>query len=198
MTDYLRAQDLVAQQRKTKYSRWMAAYDGCAPELQQDVKHASELICHEQPPLEAKAFELQMGFDATKLKRWSKGCGESSLEYAEDGPFEIAKVIHRRLAKRGRLAAKRHAEATEQAAAASSDGSSLPADVTAMQADEARTDGDESAAADAEAAANAEPAEPTQRPSLSPEVAPKTPMVVQADPFVFGSPSTLQGDTPDL
>lgn len=48
--------------------------------------------------------EQLIGFDPTSLPRWQPG-SSPWLEYAEDGPHEISKVIRRQLAKRKRLAA---------------------------------------------------------------------------------------------
>ena len=83
VTDYLRAQDLNAQARRERIAGWVDAYDDLPPELQADSKRAAE---------------AWMGFEPRELPRWRMARDEGAwLEYAEGGPWEIAKILRRML-----------------------------------------------------------------------------------------------------
>eukprot|EP00966_Prymnesium_polylepis_P183262 4247075-Prymnesium_polylepis.1 len=69
------------------------------PEMRSDLRRAAERIAARQQPPPPSAVELSMGIDSRRTPRWSVD-GESWLEYVEDGPFEVARVLRRELTRR--------------------------------------------------------------------------------------------------
>ena len=65
-----------------------------------DLRRAAERIAARQQPPAPSAVELQMGLDQHRSPRWQPD-GEAWLEYCEDGPHEVFKVLKTALEERG-------------------------------------------------------------------------------------------------
>ncbi len=117
VTDYLRAQDLNAQARRERIAGWVDAYDDLPPDLQADSKRAAEAIAAEARAPEPSAAEAWMGFEPRDLPRWRMSRDEGAwLEYAEGGPWEIAKILRRMLeVRRVREQERREGESAREA-----------------------------------------------------------------------------------
>ena len=104
VTDYLTAQDGVGAATAAKHARWVQLFDALEPEMRQDVRRAAERIAARQqlPPL--SDLEHQLGLDEHRAQRWVPDSSDASLEYVEDGPHEVAKVLKAALVSRGELA----------------------------------------------------------------------------------------------
>lgn len=100
VTDYLCAQDAAQAERAQKHAEWIRLFDSMDVEMRADVRRAAERIAARQQPPPPSALELQMGLDARQTPRWTVD-GESWLEYVEDGPFEVVKVLQAELTRRG-------------------------------------------------------------------------------------------------
>jgi hypothetical protein len=68
--------------------------------MQADLKQAAEHICAQRPPAQATAAETAIGFDPRSLARWTAGCEDAWLYYTEDGPWEIARLLRKKLLRR--------------------------------------------------------------------------------------------------
>jgi hypothetical protein len=68
--------------------------------MQSDLKRAAEHICAQRPPAQASAAETAIGFDPRSLARWTAGRIEAWLDYTEDGPWEIARLLRKKLIRR--------------------------------------------------------------------------------------------------
>ncbi|KAL1512325.1 hypothetical protein AB1Y20_005587 [Prymnesium parvum] len=99
VTDFLCAQDSYQAELKRKHAEWIRLFDSMEPEMQTDLRRASERIAARQQLPAPSAAELQLGIDTRRTPRWSVD-GESWLEYVEDGPYEVAKVLRKELRKR--------------------------------------------------------------------------------------------------
>lgn len=100
VTDYLTAQDGARAERERKHEGWVQLFDAMEPEMRIDVRRAAERIAARQQPAPPSAIELQMGLDQHRSPRWHPD-GEAWLEYVEDGPFEVSKVLKKALQERG-------------------------------------------------------------------------------------------------
>ena len=93
VTDFLTAQDGVRAAERAKFEGWVQLFDAMEPEMRQDVRRAAERIAARQQPPPPSAVELALGLDAQRTPRWVPDSADASLEYVEDGPHEIAKVL---------------------------------------------------------------------------------------------------------
>jgi hypothetical protein len=100
VTDYLTAQDTARAERMRKHEAWVQLFDAMEPEMRIDLRRAAERIAARQQPPPPSAVELQLGLDQHRSPCWRPD-GEAWLEYVEDGPFEVLKVLKRTLERRG-------------------------------------------------------------------------------------------------
>lgn len=72
----------------------------CDARMQADLKRAAEHICAQRPPAQASAAETAIGFNPLSLARWTAGRSEAWLDYTEDGPWEIARLLRKKMLRR--------------------------------------------------------------------------------------------------
>ena len=129
VSDYLRAQELCADARKRKQEEWLSAFDRCDESLQMDLKRAAEHIAMDvyratdapgasEADSRRRAEEIALS-EFGSAARWTPGTTEAWLDYTEDGPWEIARFLQKRLARRAR-------ESRESAAAAAAAAGGMP------------------------------------------------------------------------
>lgn len=104
VTDFLTAQEAARAAVETKHERWVQLFDAMEPEMRQDVRRAAERIAARQQPPPLSDLEHQLGLDDHRSARWVPESADASLEYAEDGPHEVAAVLRATLVSRGELA----------------------------------------------------------------------------------------------
>lgn len=104
VTDFLTAQEAARTAAEAKHERWVQLFDAMEPEMRQDVRRAAERIAARQQPPQLSDLEHQLGLDAHRSARWVPESVDASLEYVEDGPHEVAKVLRAALVTRGQLA----------------------------------------------------------------------------------------------
>ena len=105
VTEYLTAEDAASKETAAKHEGWVALYDSMEEEMRTDLRRAAERIAARQQPPQPTASELALGLDAHRPPVWAPNLGEGHgwLEYVEDGPVEVAKVLRAALVARGEL-----------------------------------------------------------------------------------------------
>lgn len=102
VTDFLTAQDTARAELARKHESWVELFDCLDADMQGDLRRAAERIAARQRPPASTAAELAYGLDSQRQPRWTPD-GEAWLEYVEDGPHEVAKVLRATLEARGVL-----------------------------------------------------------------------------------------------
>mmetsp|Transcript_73332 Transcript_73332/g.145900 ORF Transcript_73332/g.145900 Transcript_73332/m.145900 type:complete len:345 (-) Transcript_73332:120-1154(-) len=100
VTDFLTAQDRAQADRTRKHEEWVRLFDAMEPEMRLDLRRAAERIAARQQPQPLTATEEQLGLNVPRAPRWEPE-GEAWLEYVEDGPHEVLKVLRQALKVRG-------------------------------------------------------------------------------------------------
>lgn len=113
VTDYLVTKEAAAAERTTKHETWVQLHNSMDPEMRSDLRRASLRIASRQQPPPPSTAELAMGFDASRTPRWTAD-SEAWLEYIEDGPHEVAKVLNAAQDASDATAAATHSEENAQ------------------------------------------------------------------------------------
>lgn len=100
VTDFLTAQDAVIAERAQKHRNWVQLFDAMEPDMRVDLRRAAERIAARQQQPACSELELQLGLDQHRPPRWQPDA-EAWLEYVEDGPHEVTKVLRHALEDRG-------------------------------------------------------------------------------------------------